>query len=92
METGPGRSDIEADIGRLVRSLDGAADDDLGGDVDLFDYGHLDSFGIVGLIEHVDSRYGVDLSTVDFYEGRLRTIAGIAELISDRLAAGRRAG
>lgn len=75
---------VAAELEVFIRSLDDAiaGDDQLGGDVDLFDYGYLDSFGIVTLIEHVDVRYGIDLSTVDFYEGPLRTIDGIAALIS----------
>lgn len=62
-----------------------AIDDDLfRDDVDLFDYGYLDSFGIVGLIEDVNDKLGVDLSDVDFYEPDHRTINGIAALIDAR--------
>lgn len=56
-------------------------------DVDLFDYGYLDSFGIVGLIESVAEVYSVDLSGVDFYEPGKRTIRGIAHLVEEQLAA-----
>jgi len=75
--------DVAAELETFIRSLDDsiANDDQLGRDVDLFDYGYLDSFGIVALIEHADARYGIDLSTADFYEGPLRTIDGIAALI-----------
>lgn len=66
-----------------------AATDDLFSDtVDLFDYGYLDSFGIVGLIETIDQRFAIDLSNIDFYEDGHRTIAGIAALI-DAQTAGR---
>lgn len=53
-------------------------------DVDLLDYGYIDSFGIVGLIELLSSRFGVDLSDVDFYEKGHRTIAGIAQIADAR--------
>jgi len=55
--------------------------------VDLLDYGYIDSFGIVGLIELISSRYGVDLSDIDFYEKGHRTIAGIAALAEARVKA-----
>ena len=51
---------------------------------DLFDEAIIDSFGIVELIEFVDTTYHVDLSPVDFYEGPQRTIAGIAAYIHAR--------
>ena len=54
--------------------------------VDLLDYGYLDSFGIVGLMEMVQRTYGLDLSDVDFYSKSHRTIDGIAKLIEARLA------
>ncbi len=64
------------------------ADDDLfSDDVDLLDYGYLDSFGIVSLIELIESRFGVDLSNVDFYEKENRTISGICKLTETRVAA-----
>ena len=64
-----------------------AKDDDLFSDeVDLFDYGYLDSFGIVGLIEQISESFNIDLSDVDFYEPGQRTIKGIASLLDDRRA------
>ena len=54
--------------------------------VDLLDYGYLDSFGIVGLMEMVQQTNGIDLSDVDFYAKEHRTIGGIAALIDARLA------
>ncbi len=61
-----------------------AGDDLFSDDVDLFDYGYLDSFGIVGLIEAVSQKFGVDLSDVDFYDGH-RTIRSIAGIVDQRL-------
>ena len=63
-----------------------AGDTHFSDDVDLFDYGYLDSFGIVGLIESVAETYKVDLSGIDFYEPGKRTIRGIAQLVDDELA------
>ena len=62
-----------------------AAEDDLfTDDVDLLDYGYLDSFGTVALIELIDKESGVDFSNVDFYDAQFRTIAGIAAAVDER--------
>ena len=55
-------------------------------DVDLLDYGYIDSFGIVALIEMIASRFSVDLGNVDFFEKGHRTIKGIAAATDARLA------
>lgn len=52
----------------------GDDDPDFGPDVDVFDYGYLDSFGIVNLIEAVRARTGVDLGDLDFYGADVRTL------------------
>jgi acyl carrier protein len=65
----------------------GASDTLFSRQVDLFDYGYLDSFGIVALIEMIDQRYHVDLGGVDFYEPGNRTIDDIARLVEARVAA-----
>lgn len=55
--------------------------------VDLLDYGYIDSFGIVGLIELISARYRVDLSDIDFYQKGHRTIGGIAAIVDARVQA-----
>ena len=56
-----------------------AADDrDFGPEVDLFDYGYLDSFGVVQLIEMVQREFGPDLTQTDFYGENIRSIRAIA--------------
>lgn len=76
---------IEDALLAFVVSLDDSVSKDqyFGANVDLFDYGYLDSFGIVGLIAFVDQTYGLNLSNVDFYDTPNRTIAGIAKLIAE---------
>jgi acyl carrier protein len=80
-------SDTSESVREFVRAQGQVSADDklFNDDVDLFDYGYLDSFGIVGLIELVEQRYGVDLSSVDFYAGDGRTIRGIARTIDARI-------
>ena len=59
-----------------------ADDQDFTPTVDLFDYGYLDSFGVVSLIAQVSQQFGVDMSRLDFYEAGYRNIDGIAAYIS----------
>jgi acyl carrier protein len=56
----------------------GNDDPDFGPDVDVFDYGYLDSFGIVNLIEAVRVHSGVDLGDLDFYGADVRTLRKLA--------------
>jgi acyl carrier protein len=82
-------SDPAGMIRDFIKSQGQVAADDtsFSDDIDLFDYGYLDSFGIVGLIESVAQTYDIDLSAVDFYEPGKRTVRGIAKLIEEQLAA-----
>ncbi|MDJ0948109.1 MAG: acyl carrier protein [Alphaproteobacteria bacterium] len=59
-------------------------DPDFTMDVDLFDYGYIDSFGIVNLIASVKQAFGVDMSMVDFYAPDYRTVRGIAGYVESR--------
>ena len=62
-------------------------DEYFGPEVDLFDYGYLDSFGIVEFISEVEKRYGVDLSSIDFYSDEFRTLRALCEHIERKRAA-----
>lgn len=64
-----------------------AGDPDFGPEVDLFDYGYLDSFGLVRLIEWGQTTFGVDLGNADFH-AELRSPARIAAWIDEHRAAG----
>lgn len=49
-------------------------------DVDLFDYGYLDSFGVVELLLEIKQAFGLDLSHEDFYQN-LRSVRMISSNI-----------
>jgi methoxymalonate biosynthesis acyl carrier protein len=49
-------------------------------DVDLFDYGYLDSFGVVELLFEIKQVFGLDLSHEDFYHD-LRSVRSISAYI-----------
>ena len=53
-------------------------------DVDLFDYGYLDSFGVVELLLEIKKEYDLDLSHEDFYQD-LRSVKMISEIILKKI-------
>lgn len=79
--------DISAALLAYLRQIDPANANDpmLTAEVDLIDGGYIDSFGMVELIAFVQEQWSVDLSSVDFYEGQMRKVAGIADLIKSRI-------
>ena len=52
-------------------------------DVDLFDYGYLDSFGIVSFTLMVKEKWGLNMDSVDFYADGFRTMEGLAAYIEE---------
>ncbi|WP_461209672.1 acyl carrier protein [Desulfocurvus sp. DL9XJH121] len=52
-------------------------------DVDLFDYGYLDSFGIVGFTLMVKETWGLNMDSVDFYSDGFRTMQELAAYIEE---------
>ena len=53
-------------------------------DVHLFDYGYVDSFGAVELVEFVQDRFGVAVSQSDLMVYPMNTISEIATFVSLR--------
>jgi len=70
-----------------IRGIAEVQDDDVdfSATVDLFDYGYLDSFGIVDLIAMVQEKYGVDMTNTDFYGDDIRSIEAIAGCIQSQV-------
>ncbi len=59
----------------------GVDDEDFSTSIDLFDYGYLDSFGIVNLIAAIQESFGVDMMNIDFYGEDIRTLEAISATI-----------
>ena len=59
------------------------SDENFSLDVDLFDYGYLDSFGVVELLLEIKNVFEVDLSNEDFYQD-LRNIRKISQSIFEK--------
>ena len=57
-------------------------------DVDFFECGGLDSLGLVELIPAVEEAFPIKFHQSDYQDRRFRTIAGLAEIVNDRLRQG----
>ncbi len=49
-----------------------------------YDKGVIDSFSVIELIEDVETRFGIRFCNSDFRDKRFPTVAGLAELISEK--------
>jgi len=81
---------IAGDLNEFVRTaFDIPADDeDFGNDVHLFDYGYVDSFGAVAIIDFVRDRFGVQITDQDLMVRPLNTVHESAGLVAERLGGG----
>jgi acyl carrier protein len=79
---------IGAELSAFIRAQANVADNDVdfGPTIDLFDYGYLDSFAVVEMIEMVQQRWGVDMTNTDFQGDNIRSIEAIARYIAERAA------
>jgi acyl carrier protein len=79
---------IEAELAAFVRGQAKVDDKDVdfSPTIDLFDYGYLDSFAVVEMIEMVQERWGIDMTNTDFHGQNIRSIATIARYIAERRA------
>jgi acyl carrier protein len=53
----------------------------------LFDHGVIDSYGLVEMVEFIESRFGVHFSDEELLSPKLATLDGIAEMVSVRMGA-----
>jgi acyl carrier protein len=63
----------------------GDNDPDFNNDVHLFDYGYVDSFGAVSLINYIQKRFGVTISDQDLVVHPLNTVREICTLVHQRM-------
>ncbi len=59
-------------------------DPDFSDDVNLFDFGYVDSFGAVTLTSYVETAFGVKISDSDLVAYPLNTIVEIADFVDRR--------
>lgn len=63
------------------KSLPGRAEEQL--ELDYFQEGLVDSFGVTELIVDVEERFGIEFSDVHFQDRRFSLIGGLAEIIAE---------
>jgi methoxymalonate biosynthesis acyl carrier protein len=78
--------EIESDLERHIRESFGVPETDaeFNHDVDLFNYGYIDSFGAVELTNFIENRFSISLSESDWVAHPLRTISEISRFIHGR--------
>ena len=81
--------DVTSQLGTFVRETFkvSATDADFTDDVNMFDYGYVDSFGAVEIITFVEQRFHVVISDQDLVIHPLNTVREIATLVHQRLEA-----
>ncbi|KNF08359.1 acyl carrier protein [Gottschalkia purinilytica] len=65
----------------IVEEFEIEEDDDFDGDVHLFDYGYVDSFGAVEIMSFIEKTFGVEITNKDLIMYPMNTINEIAEVI-----------
>ena len=54
-------------------------------DANYFEAGAIDSFGVIEMIEAIEDHFKVKFRQHDFQDRRFATIAGLAEIVHERL-------
>jgi acyl carrier protein len=54
-------------------------------DVDLFEFGYVDSVGFVELVVWLEETYDIKLTEAYLFDERFNTIAGIASIVDSRV-------
>lgn len=75
--------EIENNIEQFVRDQFNVSPTDPGFDreVDLFEYGYVDSVGVVELLEFVQKEFSVEIPDDDLLADDFSTVAGIARIV-----------
>lgn len=57
------------------------------GNYNFIDTGHIDSLGLIKFLSRIESKYDIEISDDDFENKQIRTVKGLAALISEKLSA-----
>jgi acyl carrier protein len=81
------RQGIAEQLEAFIRKAGEVADDDpgFGRDVHVFEAGYLDSLGVVRVIDHLESSFGIEFTDEELFDQRFTTIDGISDIVSARL-------
>lgn len=80
------KSEIATDLRGFIRREFGVPKDDpdFNDDVDLFNYGYVDSFGAVELTGFIESRFAIKFTNSDWSDHPLNTINQLSEFVAKR--------
>lgn len=78
--------DINTKLFAFIRENFNIDDDpDYTMDVNLFDYGYLDSLGATELIMHIEEEFNVEITPGDIMKYSMNTVNEIAEVVKQKL-------
>lgn len=82
-------SEIAAAVEAYVRSEGDVPDGDphFNREVDLFEFGYIDSVGFVQLVVWLEDSYDIELTEAYLLDERFNTIGGIATIVDSRVRA-----
>lgn len=80
-------SPITAELRQFIRQRYGVpeTDADFNDDVDLFNYGYIDSFGAVDLIAFIERQFAIKFTNADWVAFPLSTINQITGFVAKRM-------
>ena len=78
--------EITSELSDFVRRQFGVPEDDpdFNDEIDLFNYGYIDSFGAVELISFITSRFSIHLTDSDWAASPMNTIREISSFVAKR--------
>lgn len=78
--------EITSELSEFVRRQFAVPEDDpdFNDEIDLFNYGYIDSFGAVELISFIKSRFSVQLTDSDWAASPMNTIREISQFVAKR--------
>ena len=53
-------------------------------EINYFEAGLIDSFGVIELVENIETEFGIEFTQADFQDRRFSSIAGLAQLITEK--------
>jgi methoxymalonate biosynthesis acyl carrier protein len=79
-------SEIAAELNKFIRKQFGVpeSDPDFNNDVDLFNYGYVDSFGAVELTSFIEKRFSIKFTNSDWADHPLNTISQLSAFVAKR--------
>lgn len=77
---------IATELRQFIRERYGVPenDQDFNDDVDLFNYGYIDSFGAVALISFIEKQFAIQFTNADWVAFPLSTINQITSFVTKR--------